>query len=57
MIIKVIFLIGEAVHLARDFEFLCATHFPVRPLAAMAHSRCSDPEVLNTRKNMILATK
>ena len=51
------FLIGEAVHLARDFGSLCETHFPARPLAALAHSQYSDPEVLNTRKNMILASK
>ena len=54
---KFMFLIGEAVHLARDFGSLCETHFPARPLAALAHSRYSDPEVLHTRKNMILATK
>ena len=53
----VINFLGEAVHLARDFGYVCTNHFPARPLAALAHSQYSDPEVLNTRKNMILATK
>ncbi|KAJ8273057.1 hypothetical protein GJAV_G00096890 [Gymnothorax javanicus] len=47
---------GEAVHLARDFGYVCETEFPAR---AMAEYLCrqSDPDQLHTRRSMLLATK
>lgn len=48
---------GEAVHLARDFGYVCETEFPYKPLAEFVCKQHNDPDVLHTRKNMILATK
>nr|XP_039272516.1 transcription factor AP-2-epsilon-like isoform X2 [Styela clava] len=48
---------GEAVHLARDFGYVCETEFPAKPLAEFVCKQHNDPDVLHTRKNMILATK
>jgi len=48
---------GEAVHLARDFGYVCETEFPAKPLAEFVCKQHSDPEIWHTRKNMILATK
>ena len=48
---------GEAVHLARDFGYVCETEFPAKPLAEYVCKQHSDPDILHTRKNMILATK
>ncbi|KAG5842268.1 hypothetical protein ANANG_G00175830 [Anguilla anguilla] len=47
---------GEAVHLARDFGYVCETEFPAR---AMAEYLCrqSDPDQLHARRSMLLATK
>ena len=53
----VINFLGEAVHLARDFGFVCETEFPAKPLAEFVCKQHSDPDILHTRKNMILATK
>ncbi|XP_062869087.1 transcription factor AP-2-epsilon isoform X2 [Trichomycterus rosablanca] len=47
---------GEAVHLARDFGYVCETEFPARATAEYL-CRQSDPEQLPTRRNMLLATK
>ncbi|XP_012673854.1 transcription factor AP-2-epsilon isoform X2 [Clupea harengus] len=46
---------GEAVHLARDFGYVCETEFPARATAEYL-CRHSDPE-LPTRRSMLLATK
>ncbi|XP_072303351.1 transcription factor AP-2-epsilon [Eucyclogobius newberryi] len=47
---------GEAVHLARDFGFVCETEFPARA-AAEYLCRHGEPETLHTRRSMLLATK
>ncbi|XP_058234211.1 transcription factor AP-2-epsilon isoform X1 [Hemibagrus wyckioides] len=47
---------GEAVHLARDFGYVCETEFPARATAEYL-CRQSDPDQLPTRRNMLLATK
>ncbi|XP_077446783.1 transcription factor AP-2-epsilon isoform X1 [Stigmatopora argus] len=47
---------GEAVHLARDFGYVCETEFPARA-AAEYLCRQSDPDQLPTRRSMLLATK
>ncbi|XP_043915448.1 transcription factor AP-2-epsilon isoform X2 [Protopterus annectens] len=48
---------GEAVHLARDFGYVCETEFPAKAAAEYLSRQHSDPSELHTRKNMLLATK
>ncbi|XP_008421247.1 transcription factor AP-2-epsilon isoform X2 [Poecilia reticulata] len=47
---------GEAVHLARDFGYVCETEFPARATAEFL-CRQSDPDQLPARRSMLLATK
>ncbi|XP_016365380.1 transcription factor AP-2-epsilon isoform X1 [Sinocyclocheilus rhinocerous] len=47
---------GEAVHLARDFGYVCETEFPARATAEYL-CRQTDPDQLPTRRSMLLATK
>ncbi|KAG9355594.1 hypothetical protein JZ751_000432, partial [Albula glossodonta] len=47
---------GEAVHLARDFGYVCETEFPARALAEYL-CRQSDPDQLPARRSMLMATK
>ncbi|XP_053210798.1 transcription factor AP-2-beta-like isoform X2 [Panonychus citri] len=48
---------GEALHLARDFGYVCETEFPSRQVAEYLHRNHSDPADLYRRKELILATK
>ncbi|XP_077209289.1 transcription factor AP-2-alpha isoform X2 [Paroedura picta] len=48
---------GEAVHLARDFGYVCETEFPSKAVAEFLNRQHSDPNEQVTRKNMLLATK
>ncbi|KAM4699766.1 transcription factor AP-2-epsilon [Discoglossus pictus] len=48
---------GEAVHLARDFGYVCETEFPAKAAAEYLCRQHADPTELHTRKNMLLATK
>lgn len=48
---------GEAVHLARDFGYVCETEFPAKAIAEYVNRQHSDPNEQLTRKNMLLATK
>ncbi|XP_053570709.1 transcription factor AP-2-alpha isoform X2 [Bombina bombina] len=48
---------GEAVHLARDFGYVCETEFPAKAVAEYVNRQHSDPNEHVTRKNMLLATK
>ncbi|XP_018413722.1 PREDICTED: transcription factor AP-2-alpha isoform X3 [Nanorana parkeri] len=48
---------GEAVHLARDFGYVCETEFPAKAIAEYVNRQHSDPNEQVTRKNMLLATK
>ncbi|XP_055512243.1 transcription factor AP-2-beta-like isoform X2 [Leucoraja erinacea] len=48
---------GEAVHLARDFGYVCETEFPAKAAAEFLTRQHSDPTELHARKNMLLATK
>lgn len=52
-----VLLVGEAVHLARDFGYVCETEFPAKAAAEYLCRQHSDPTELHTRKNMLLATK
>ncbi|KAJ7304391.1 hypothetical protein JRQ81_011946 [Phrynocephalus forsythii] len=48
---------GEAVHLARDFGYVCETEFPAKAAAEYLCRQHADPSELHARKNMLLATK
>ena len=48
---------GEAVHLARDFGYVCETEFPAKAAAEFLCRQHADPGELHSRKNMLLAAK
>ncbi|KAK4295649.1 hypothetical protein Pmani_031813 [Petrolisthes manimaculis] len=48
---------GEAIHLARDFGYVCETEFPARQIAEYLCRQHSDPTEQYRRKDLILATK
>lgn len=48
---------GEAVHLARDFGYICETEFPAKAVSEYLNRQHTDPSDLHSRKNMLLATK
>ncbi|XP_063040785.1 transcription factor AP-2-epsilon [Engraulis encrasicolus] len=47
---------GEAVHLARDFGYVCETEFPARATAEYL-CRHNNPEQMPSRRSMLMATK
>ena len=51
------FFIGEAIHLARDFGYVCETEFPARQVAEYLCRQHSDPADLYRRKELVLASK
>ncbi|XP_059996563.1 transcription factor AP-2-epsilon isoform X2 [Lagenorhynchus albirostris] len=48
---------GEAVHLARDFGYICETEFPAKAAAEYLCRQHADPGELRSRKSMLLAAK
>lgn len=48
---------GEAIHLARDFGYVCETEFPARQMAEYLCRNHSDPTDMYRRKELLLATK
>ncbi|XP_012409679.1 transcription factor AP-2-epsilon [Trichechus manatus latirostris] len=48
---------GEAVHLARDFGYVCETEFPAKVAAEYLCRQHADPGELHSRKSMLLAAK
>ena len=49
---------GEAVHLARDFGFVCETEFPAQQVASQIQQpRTSDPVEAWNRRNLLLAAR
>ncbi|XP_013780114.1 transcription factor AP-2-beta-like isoform X1 [Limulus polyphemus] len=48
---------GEAIHLARDFGYVCETEFPSRQVAEYLCRNHSDPTEVYRRKELLLATK
>ena len=48
---------GEAIHLARDFGYVCETEFPARPVAEYLSRQASDPAEMYRRKELLYATK
>ena len=49
--------LGEAIHLARDFGYVCETEFPARQVADYLCRQHTDPAEMYRRKELILATK
>ena len=50
-------LVGEAVQLANDFGSICEKEFPAKALAEHACKNYFDPQIIDMRKNEIVATK
>ncbi|XP_012889505.1 PREDICTED: transcription factor AP-2-epsilon [Dipodomys ordii] len=48
---------GEAMHLARDFGYVCETEFPAKAAAEYLCRQHADPGELHSRKSMLLAAK
>ncbi|XP_011612421.1 transcription factor AP-2 gamma isoform X3 [Takifugu rubripes] len=48
---------GEAVHLARDFGYVCETEFPAKAIAEYLGRSHIERNEVNSRKNMLLAAK
>lgn len=48
---------GEAIHLARDFNFVCENEFPSKQSAEYVARLHSEVQEIDQRKSMILATK
>ncbi|KAJ8259273.1 hypothetical protein COCON_G00182850 [Conger conger] len=48
---------GEAVHLARDFGYVCETEFPAKAMAEYLGRPHVERNEINSRKNMLLAAK
>ena len=48
---------GEAIHLARDFGYICETEFPARQVAEYLSRQHSDPTDTYRRKELLYATK
>ncbi|XP_067856832.1 transcription factor AP-2 gamma [Heptranchias perlo] len=48
---------GEAVHLARDFGYVCETEFPAKAAAEYLTRQHIDRSEIGSRKNMLLAAK
>ena len=57
LIIIIGFFSGEAIHLARDFGYVCETEFPARQVAEYLCRQHTDPAELYRRKELVLATK
>lgn len=56
-IIFFFFVLGEAVHLARDFGYVCETEFPAKAIAEYLGRPHVERNEVNSRKNMLLAAK
>lgn len=56
-IIFFFFVLGEAVHLARDFGYVCETEFPAKAIAEYLGRPHVERNEANSRKNMLLAAK
>jgi hypothetical protein len=49
---------GEAIHLARDFGYVCETEFPARQIAEyLTRQHTADPTESYRRKELLHATK
>ena len=57
LVVHIQFFSGEAIHLARDFGYVCETEFPARQVADYLCRQHTDPAEMYRRKELILATK
>lgn len=48
---------GEAIHLARDFGYICETEFPSRQVAEYLLRQHTEPQESYRRKEILLNTK
>merc|ERR1712001_115318 len=48
---------GEAIHLARDFGYVCETEFPARQVAEYLSRQCVDTSDIYRRKDLLFASK
>ncbi|XP_063987146.1 transcription factor AP-2-epsilon isoform X2 [Diachasmimorpha longicaudata] len=48
---------GEAIHLARDFGYVCETEFPAKQVAEYLSRQHCEPQDSYRRKDLLLATK
>ena len=48
---------GEAIHLARDFGYICETEFPARQVAEYLSRQHTDPTEMYRRKDLLFASK
>ena len=48
---------GEAIHLARDFGYVCETEFPARPVAEYLARQSADTGEVLRRKELLVATR
>lgn len=48
---------GEAIHLARDFGYVCETEFPAKQAAEYINRNYTDPADFYRRKELVMATK
>lgn len=49
--------VGEAIHLARDFGYVCETEFPSRQVAEYLLRQHTEPQETYRRKELLLNTK
>lgn len=59
VLISVLFdlIVGEAAHLAADFDYVCESEFPAAQLAERQYRQNAEPSQQQSRKNAILAAK
>lgn len=54
---SLIYIQGEAIHLARDFGYVCETEFPSRQVAEYLLRQHTEPQETYRRKELLLNTK
>ena len=52
-----LFVAGEAIHLARDFGYVCESEFPAKQVAEFLTGRAGDIADQFRRKELLLATR
>lgn len=55
--VNILFLSGEAIHLARDFGYVCETEFPAKQVAEYLSRQHCEPQDSYRRKELLHATK
>lgn len=56
-IVNILFFSGEAIHLARDFGYVCETEFPAKQVAEYLSRQHCEPQDSYRRKELLHATK